>query len=134
MEKECLAAILSVERFRPYIGLVPFTIISDHASLKWLMTLKDLSGRLARRSLCLQCFDFVIEHRKGTDNVVADMLSRLVDELELTGSELLDIDTIEFESEEYLAIIKTVLENKEILPNLKVDNGIVYKRTMFDIN
>ena len=88
---------MSVERFRPYIDLVPFTIITDHASLKWLMTLKDLSGRLARWSLSLQSFDFVIEHRKGTDNVVADMLSRLVDELELTGSELLDIDIIEFE-------------------------------------
>ena len=31
-----------------------------------------------------------------------------------------------------MTINKTVLENKEIMPDLKVDNGIVYKRTMFD--
>ena len=92
---------LSVERFRPYIDLVPF--ITDHASLKWLVNLKDLPARLARWSLRLQRFDLVIEHRKGEENVVADMLSRLVDKLELTSSNLLGIETIKFESEEYFA-------------------------------
>ena len=67
------------------------------------MSLKDLSGRLARWSLRLQCFDFNIEHRKGSNNVVAYTLSRKVDECALTGSELLDINPIEFDSEEYLA-------------------------------
>lgn len=38
---------------------------------------KDLSGRLARWSLQLQPFDFEIIHRKGSENIVADMLSRL---------------------------------------------------------
>nr|XP_041631159.1 uncharacterized protein LOC121502206 [Drosophila kikkawai] len=79
-EKECLAAVLAIERFRPYVGLMPFTVITDHASLKWLMTMKDLSGRLARWSLRLQSFDFETSHRKGADNVVADTLSRCVEE------------------------------------------------------
>ena len=131
-EKECLAVILSVERFRAYIELTPFTIITDHSSLKWLMTLKDLSGRLARWSLRLQSFDFTIEHRKGKDNIVADTLSRLIEEVVLSGSELLDIETIEFESEEYLAKIESILKNQSQLPDLKVEDGIIFKRTLFD--
>ena len=130
-EKECLACIRSVERFRAYIDLVPFTIITDHSSLKWLMTLKDLSGKLARWSLRLQCFDFDIIHRKGSENIVADTLSRLVEEILLNGSELLDMETIEFESEDYLSIIAEILENQDNLPDLKVENGVVFKRTLF---
>lgn len=65
-ELECMAAVLCVKQFRCYVEGMPFTIITDHASLKWLMSQKDLSGRLARSSLKLQTFDFNIEHRKGS--------------------------------------------------------------------
>lgn len=75
-ELECLAVVLSVKKFRAYIEGHPFTIITDHASLKWLMEQRDLSGRLARWSLKLQAFDFSLEHRKGSQNVVPDALSR----------------------------------------------------------
>ena len=51
--------------------------MTDHASLKWLMNQKDLSGRLARWSLKLQAFDFEIEYRKGSANIVPDVLSRM---------------------------------------------------------
>lgn len=64
-----LAAILSVEKFRCYVEGMPFTIITDHAALKWLMSKRDLTGRLSRWSLRLQGFDFKIEHRKGSENV-----------------------------------------------------------------
>lgn len=86
-ELECLAAVICVNRFRPYIEGVPFKILTDHSSLKWLMSLKDIHGRLARWSLQLQGIDFKIEHRKGALNVVPDTLSRFdVDSLEILGS------------------------------------------------
>lgn len=77
MELECYAAVLSVKHFRAYVELMPFTIITDHASLKWLMGQKDLSGRLGRWSLKLQSNNLKIKHRKGTANVVPDALSRM---------------------------------------------------------
>jgi len=86
-EKECLAAILAIWKFRPYVEGMPFTCITDHASLKWLMTMKDLSRRLARWSLQLQGYDFNIEHRKGSENVVADTLSRIIEEVRIDPTE-----------------------------------------------
>ncbi|XP_043069923.1 uncharacterized protein [Drosophila bipectinata] len=88
-EIECLAAVKAVERFRPYIEMMPFTILTDHASLKWLMSFKNLEGRLARWFLALQPYQFNIDHRKGKDNVVADTLSRPneVEELSLVNME-----------------------------------------------
>lgn len=129
-EKECLAAVMAIKRFRAYVELMSFTVITDHASLKWLMNMKDLSGRLARWSLQLQTFSFEIEHRRGKDNVVADMLSRMpqVDEITETNA-LFDFETNEFEGEEYKELLKNVEENKERLPDLKIKDGLVFKRT-----
>ncbi|KAH8285932.1 hypothetical protein KR054_007426, partial [Drosophila jambulina] len=124
-EKECFAAVEAIKRFRPYIELMPFTVITDHASLKWLMSLKDLSGRLARWSLQLQAYDFCI----GSENVVADTLSRMVESLEDTGDEwMLGFQTIELESDEYRELRDVVEAEKDQRPDLKVVDGFVFKR------
>lgn len=53
-ELECLAVIMALKKFRPYVEGQDFTIVTDHASLQWLMRQTDLSGRLARWSLKLR--------------------------------------------------------------------------------
>lgn len=75
-ERECLAVLTAIEKFRPYIEGVHFTVITDHASLLWLQNLKDPTGRLARWALRMQAFDFELKHRKGKLNVVPDAMSR----------------------------------------------------------
>lgn len=133
MELECLAEIVSVNRFRPYIEGLPFRIITDHSSLKWFMSQKDLSGRLARWSLKLQRYTFGIEHRKGSLNIVPDCLSRM-GVGEITTNKLpLEIDPSapEFEEEEYLNLRKNVLDNEESLPDLCVSHNLVLKRVSF---
>lgn len=101
-ELECLAAILCIQKFRCYVEGMHFTVITDHASLKWLMGKKDLAGRLARVSLDLQAYDFVIEHRKGSANIVPDTLSRMhVEELDAFVGQPLDLQGEEFRSEPY---------------------------------
>jgi len=109
---------------------MPFTIVTDHASLQWLMTLKDLNGRLARWSLALQAFDFNIEHRKGKDNIVADMLSRPNETAEV---EFFEFETTEFESPEYLERLQLVEEQgRDKFPDLRVKEGLLFKKTHFN--
>jgi len=92
------------------------------------MTMKDLSGRLARWSLQLQGYDFSIEHRKGSENVVADTLSCIIEEVRIDPTGVLGFETTEFAAEDYTELVKDVESNREHLPDLKVDGGLIFKR------
>lgn len=132
-ERECLAVISAIRKFRPFIEMLPFTVLTDHSALKWLMSQKELSGRLARWSLKLQTYQFDIQHRKGSQNVVADTLSRLqVDEINMFVNEtpIIDLNSSEFQSEEYFDLRKHIEEHKTQLPDLRIQDNFVYKRTL----
>ena len=76
-EGECYAVVWATKLFRPYLLGTHFIIQTDHAALKWLMTTKDFTGKLARWSLKLQEYDFEIQWRKGKSAGNVDGLSRL---------------------------------------------------------
>ena len=76
-EKELLAVVFALEKFRAYLIGSPITIFTDHAALKYLLSKKDAKARLIRWILLLQEFDITIKDKKGVENVVVDHLSRL---------------------------------------------------------
>ena len=79
-EKEFLAVVFALEKFRSYIVGSPVTIFTDHAALKYLLSKQDTKPRLTRWILLCQEFNLTIKDKKGVENLVADHLSRLVPE------------------------------------------------------
>ena len=75
-EREALAVVWAVERFKAYLDGQPVVIASDHQPLRWLLSLKSPTGRLVRWALKLQSFDIRFQYTPGKANVVADTLSR----------------------------------------------------------
>lgn len=75
-EREALAVVWAVDKFRGYIDGHRVRVASDHQPLKWLLTLKSPTGRLVRWAMKLQCYDLHLEYTPGKANVIADTLSR----------------------------------------------------------
>ena len=76
-EKECLAVVHGLRKWRFYLhGETDVVVVTDHCSLRWLMSLKDPRGRLARWMVSIQDFDFTVVYAPGGELVVPDTLSQ----------------------------------------------------------
>jgi len=68
-EKECLAVIYGVKRYRSYLVGSYFEVITDHSALRQLLVDKSPKGRLARWVVQLQEHNFKVKHRPGIHHV-----------------------------------------------------------------
>ena len=100
-EKEFLAVVFPLEKFRSYIVGSPVTIFTDHAALKYLLSKQDTKPRLTRWILLCQEFNLTIKDKKGVENVVADHLSRLVPDSNSHGIPISD----SFPDEQLFALV-----------------------------
>lgn len=118
-ERECLAVIKAVEKFRPYFEGTEFYIVTDHSALRWIMETKEQKGRVARWALRLQAYagDMVIIHRSGEKMEFPDALSRAI--------ELVEINTNTGDKWYNKMLLKA--EDTE-LDRFKVVNGKLYHR------
>ena len=84
---ELAAIIFALGKWRHYLYGAKFTIYSDHKSLKYLFTQKELNNRQRRWMELLEDYDCDIQYHPGKANVVADALSRKVYAANLAVSE-----------------------------------------------
>ena len=76
-QKELLAIVKSVEHFKQFLYGKVFILKTDHQPLIAIKTKAKPSTRLGRWLNDLADYSFKTEHKKGTDSILADALSRL---------------------------------------------------------
>ncbi|WVZ79457.1 hypothetical protein U9M48_027033 [Paspalum notatum var. saurae] len=75
-EKECLAILLAVEKWRPYLQHQEFIIRTDHRSLLYLTEHRVATKIQQKALLKLMDLQFKISYKQGISNAAADALSR----------------------------------------------------------
>lgn len=118
-ERECLAVIRAIEHFRGYVEGVRFTVYCDHSALTYLRSIKNPTALMCRWILRLNAFDFKIEYRKGSCNVVPDALSRIVASLVFAVKATND--------SWYKRLKQSVAKQPDKFPDFKVSNSELYK-------
>ena len=73
---ELAAVVFALKIWRHYLYGVPCRIFTDHKSLKYIFTQKELNLRQRRWLELIKDYDCTIEYHPGKANVVADALSR----------------------------------------------------------
>ncbi|GLJ19357.1 hypothetical protein SUGI_0348760 [Cryptomeria japonica] len=76
-EKEMLAVIYALIKFRHYIIGYPIFVHTDHTAIRYLMNKPSITDRLARWLLLMQEFDIIVVDKPMNSNVVANYLSCL---------------------------------------------------------
>ena len=76
-QKELLAILKSVEHFKQFLYGKEFIIKTDHQPLTAIKTKAKPSIKLVRWLNDLAEYSLEIEHKEGTDKILADALSRL---------------------------------------------------------
>jgi hypothetical protein len=75
-DKEMLAIMHALAKFRQYLVGSKFVVRTDHNSLKYFLDQTELNDRQQKWVSKVQAYDFDIEFIKGKNNTVADALSR----------------------------------------------------------
>jgi hypothetical protein len=103
-EKEMLAIVHALKKWRSSLLGYHFHVYTDHRTLEYFDTQKDLSRRQLRWAEFLSQYDYDLHYIKGEENTVADALSRLPDEeLETTVA-----TTVKIEADQ--SVVKAIQE------------------------
>ena len=74
-DKELYAVVQALRHWEHNLIGVEFIFYSDHAALRFLKGQRKLNSRHAGRVSYLEKFSFVLQHKSGVSNKVADVLS-----------------------------------------------------------
>lgn len=79
-ELEAMAVLFGMESFRYYLEHREFILETDNKALSWVLARPRKTGRIARWATRILAFKFSVNSIRGSDNVIADCLSRMWNE------------------------------------------------------
>jgi hypothetical protein len=118
--KEMLAIMHALAKWRQYLLGSKFSIRTDHNSLQYLLRQKTLSTEQQKWMEKLSTFDMEIIHKKGKDNVVVDALSRKDEEVRAYATTIVIPDWLDEIRVEYAKDPESnsIINNWTKIPNL----------------
>ncbi|KAF7823723.1 putative gag-pol polyprotein [Senna tora] len=128
-DKELYALKRTLETWQHYLWSREFIIHSDHESLKFLKSQGKLNKRHARWLEFIETFPYVIKHKKGKENVVADALSRMYSLITSLHARLLGFELLKglYESDYDFCKIWSACEKHEMQDFYRCD-GFLFKK------
>ena len=140
-EKECLALVYAVKKYRHYIYGSHFTVYTDHNPLQFLMKIKNPNGRLTRWSMLLMEYDFTVAYKPGKKHQNADTLSRYPndppddedEEIVLLLNETIDLKSYQ-KTDEWCEGLRKLIENRSKNSNKYVIKDDIIYRKSYDSN
>jgi hypothetical protein len=96
-DKESYSLIRCLETWQHYLWPKEFVIHSDHESLEHIRSQEKMNCRHAKSVQFIESFSYVIKHKKGKENVIADALSRRYALLTQLDYKIFGLETIKYQ-------------------------------------
>lgn len=136
-ERELMAMVLVMKKWRHYLLGSKFTVISDQKALKFLIEQREVQPQFQKWLTKLLEYDFEILYQPGLQNKAADALSRMPTPTEirvLTTTTLVDLEVVQQEVEmdkDLQNIIAKLKEDPDSVPKFSLERGrLLYKKRL----